>query len=191
VHLNELCQREPPAFGLEVQPLPSHHPFNTAGVKELFGHGSDGARRQVKLRRGYCQQPGGDGHQQKANPGGGGNVEGAVGSGTASAEIVVVHAGQIVVDQRVGVDRFNRCGHTGNGLRPSTDRSIGSHEQCCPNSLAGCSQRIGQRLTLAAPDFSLEPLGPPAQQTVGTFPGLSQKVRYRRRSGLRHRGRSA
>ena len=106
------------------------------------------------------QHPGRHRHQQEADPGGGGHVERAVGGGPAAAQVVVVHAGQIVVHQRVGVHRLDRRGHAGDGGRRAADRAVGRQHQRGAHPLARRAERVRQRLAVPAADLGLEPLGP-------------------------------
>jgi hypothetical protein len=87
----------------------------------------------------------------------GGLVEGAMACGASSAEVVVVHCGQVIVDERIGVDHFH--GHRGrsSGLPRSrfcqavapAARSRGPEHQRRPKSLAGREQGIPQRVSKA------------------------------------------
>ncbi len=62
----------------------------------------------------------GEGKETVAGQDGGGLVEPPVGGGLAPAKVVVVHAGQVVVDQRVGVQGFDRRRRPG---RPTVRRA--------------------------------------------------------------------
>ena len=123
MHRHELRQRERPPLRLEIEPLPAYHPLDPARLEQLRRHVSEcvGGQRQL-LRRGR-EHPRRHGYQQEAHPGGCGNVELAVGRRAPSAEVVVVHAGEIVVDERVGMYRLDRGGHACDGRRGAADRA--------------------------------------------------------------------
>ena len=114
---DQVGQRERAAFRLEVQPLPAHHPLDAAGAEQLHRHPAQRGRRERECVRRRGEHAGGHRHQQEARPGRGGDVEGDVGGGTAAAEVVVVHAGKVVVDQGVGVHGLDRGGDPGDRRR--------------------------------------------------------------------------
>ena len=87
--------------------------------------------------------------------------------GPAAAQVVVVHAGQVVVHQGVGVHGLDRGGDAGDRRRLSADRAVGGEHQRRPHPLAGRPQRVGERLALAPADLGAQPLGPLAEQAVG------------------------
>ncbi len=60
------------------------------------------------------QEPPGNGDQQESDPGCGRHVKSPMRRGTPPAQVIIVHAGEIVVHQGVGVNRFNGCRHPGN-----------------------------------------------------------------------------
>ena len=114
-------------------------------------------------RGGPGQHPGRHRHQQEADPGGGGHVEAAVGGGTAAAEIVVVHAGQVVVDQRVGVHGLDRRRHAGDRRRRAR-RPSGTPpaRSAARTRLPGRARARTPAPRRARPPISAsEPLGPP------------------------------
>ena len=148
--VDELRQGERPPLGLEVEPLPAHHALDPAGLEQLRRHPAQDRGRQAELVRGLREHPGGHRHEQEADPGGGRHVERAVGGRAAAAEVVVVHARQVVVDERVGVHGLDRRGHAGDagrvGRRPS--RNAAEHQRGA-HPLAGGAERVGEGFAVA------------------------------------------
>ena len=93
-------------LAFEVEDLAANHAFDGAGG---FGDEADDADGAV----GLCSELGenlvGKGLERVAGKDGGGFSEGDVAGGLAAAEVVVVERGEIVVDERVGVEHFDRC----------------------------------------------------------------------------------
>ena len=101
---------------LEVGDLPAHHAPAARGVGDVREH--VGEPLSVAPRAAlFGDEP--EGQRQERVPGqdGDGFAEHLVVGGNAAAEVVVVHRGQVVVDQRVGVDHLHRAGG-GHHLRP-------------------------------------------------------------------------
>ena len=69
--------------------------------------------RKTELGGGLREHARGHRDEQEAHPGGRRDVELPVGRRAAAPEIVVVHAGEVVVDQGVGVHGLDRRGHAG------------------------------------------------------------------------------
>ncbi|MCY1518254.1 hypothetical protein D9M68_529660 [compost metagenome] len=62
--------------------------------------------------------------------------------GLAAAQHVVVHARQVVVHQRIGVDEFGGAGRTQRGVGVAADRFIGREHQQRPQPLAAVEHGI-------------------------------------------------
>lgn len=74
-----------------------------------------------KILHGGGHKPEGVGQQGVARKDGGGFIEGLVAGGAATAQIVIIHRGQIVVDEGVRVDHFSEAakGITARRARPN------------------------------------------------------------------------
>jgi hypothetical protein len=102
-----------------------------------------------------------------------------VGGGPTPAQIVVVHAGQVVVHQRVGVHDLDRAGDADHRGRAAPHRPVRRHEQRGAHPLARRGEGVGQRLAVALRHLAAEPPGPLGQDAVGPFPRLGQEVHGR------------
>ena len=105
-----------------VQYLTGHHAPNARPLRDLPDGGQRPSRRFLRQRRG---QHGLIGHVQQTIPGQNGHgfaVHPMIG-GLSPAKGVVVHGGQIVVDQGIGVDHFQRTGE-GHGLLPVVPQQV-------------------------------------------------------------------
>jgi hypothetical protein len=87
-------------------------------------------------------------------------------------------AGQVVVDERVGVDELERGGERHHVLRGAADRAGGGEREDGADPLAACQERVAHRLLEARgggrgekrrPRGSLDALA----QVVGVGPWLS------------------
>ena len=99
------------AFRRHVDHLAAGHAARAGGVRQRQHQLAAGLR--VGMGVGLGQDLEGAGLQGVAGQDGGGFVEGAVGAGLAAAQIVVVHGGQVVVHQAVGVQHFDAGGDAG------------------------------------------------------------------------------
>jgi hypothetical protein len=179
VDLDQVSEWEPAAFGLQVEPLPADHAFDPAGIEQLLGHLSEDLYRETQLRGGRGQNAGRHWYQEISREGSGRDVEGSMGGGPASPEIVVVHAGEIVMHQRIGVNGLYRRRHTADSGRSTTHSPIRRQEQCSPNPLAGRSKRIGKRLPSPSTHLLFEALRPAIQQTIRLLSCFPQQIRNR------------
>jgi hypothetical protein len=102
-----------------------------------------------------------------------------MGRGPASTQIVVVHAGEIVMNQRIGVNGLDRRRHTADSGRPSTDGPICRQEECGSNPLAGRSKGIGERLPFPSTHLLLQALRPAIQETIRLLSCFPQQIRDR------------
>jgi hypothetical protein len=75
------------------------------GAAKLRPHG------RVGMRIGFAQHQKSLGLQRIAGQYGGGFIKGAMHGGLAAAQIIIIHAGQIIMHQRIGVQHFNRRRH--------------------------------------------------------------------------------
>src|SRR5690606_32291693 len=91
----------------DVGGLPPDHAVATCGVRER----ADQLDAAVGGHRGLGQDREGLGEQRVADEDGGGLAEPDVDRGLAAALVVVVHGGEVVVDERVGVHELE--GHGG------------------------------------------------------------------------------
>jgi hypothetical protein len=176
VYFDQLGKWEPAALCLQVEPLPTHHAFDTASLEQLTRHLTEGLPGQRQLlsrsREDACSYR----NEQVAHECGRCDVKGAMGSGTAAAEIIIVHARQIVVDQGVGVHRLDRGRNSSYGVRLATSRPVRCQQQRGSNALARRPQRVAQSLALPAAHLSLEALGPTAEETIGSLPRFAQQI---------------
>ena len=105
-----------------VQYLTGHHAPNARPLRDLPNSRQRPFRRILRQRRG---QHGLIGHIQQTIPGQNGHgfaVHPMIG-GLSPAQRIVVHGRQIVVDQRIGVDHFQRTGE-GHGLLPVVPQQV-------------------------------------------------------------------
>ena len=135
-------------LGLEIEDLAADHAADAAVSRqlqhELDAHGGIGVRRRI----------GGDveGQRQQAvaDEDRGGLVVGLVGRRASPAHVVVVHRGQVVVDQRVAVDHFQRAGGTQHAVAADTEEPRRLDEQERPETLAAGEAGITHRFHEAA-----------------------------------------
>ena len=88
--------------------------------------------------------------QGVAGQDGGGLVIGLVHGGSAPAHVVVVHAGQVVVDQAVGLDAFERARRAQDRALRQVEHAAGLQGEIGPQALAGPERRIAHGLGQAA-----------------------------------------
>jgi len=91
----------------QIQGLPACHAGGTAGMRKQLNH--------AHAHLGRCRNRGVGGEnlesqhlQSVADQNSGGLIEGFVAGGPPAAQIIIVHRGQIVVHQRVGMNQFHR-----------------------------------------------------------------------------------
>lgn len=104
---------------VHIEDLSADHARGTGGGgdgRQSLEHPPGG-----KILYGGGHKPEGVGQQGVARKDGGGFIEGLVAGGAATAQIVIIHRGQIVVDEGVRVDHFQRGGEgiTASALRPN------------------------------------------------------------------------
>jgi farnesyl diphosphate synthase len=114
--------------------------------------GADKARDQlatdmrVLVRLRLRQDLEGEGQQRVAGEDGGRLVEPLVGGGPAAAQVIVVHARQVVVDQRIGMDAFDRCGDAQGGAAINPESGGAGQRQERAQALAAAENGIAHRL---------------------------------------------
>src|SRR3989304_1048482 len=96
----------PPRRGPKVHHLPTRHPGSAGGARQKR-RSPDRLRRVAPGQGGFPHDPERLGGKGVARQDGRGLAERPVAGGAPSAEIVVVHRRQIIVDQRVGVHIFH------------------------------------------------------------------------------------
>jgi len=177
VDLDQVRQREPAALGLQVKPLPADHAFDPARIEQLLGHLSEDLYREAQLRGRRGQNAGRHRYQEISGEGSRGDVEGSMGGGPASTEIVIVHTGEIVMNQRIGMNGLDRRRHTADSGRGSTDGPIRRQEECGSNPLAGRAKGIGERLPFPSTHLLLQALRPAIQETIRLLSSFPQQIR--------------
>ena len=154
------------AFGLDVDDLAADHAGGEAGVdvakaadagadgdRDLAQDGDDGWGGRGELRDGLE----GERLQSVAREDGDGFAERDVAGGMAAAQVIVVERGQVVVDERVGVEHLQRgaeVGDAGGQLTASGHHARGFHAEDGAQALAagedavahGAVDGVGQRL---------------------------------------------
>ena len=85
-------------------------------------------------------------------------VESAVDGRPPASQIVVVHRGQVVVDQRIGVQAFERCGRPDGSCPASPERTRRLDREKRPEPLAAAERRIAHGFDEAARPRDLSPL---------------------------------
>jgi hypothetical protein len=77
---------------------------------------------------------------------GGGLIEGFVARGAAASQIVVVHGRKVVMDQRIGMDHFDRAGRRIQGLKRNAEQFARGVDQRRADALAASQRRVANRL---------------------------------------------
>jgi hypothetical protein len=106
----EAVQVEADTLGFEIEDLAAHHAGGAGAPAQFADCGRARTVVEPQARRGGREDAAGMGDERKAGRHGRLRAEDAVGSGTAPTEVVVVHAGQVVVDQRVRVHELDGGG---------------------------------------------------------------------------------
>ena len=145
--LDQLIPTEPAPFGLH---RPCRRPSRSRGFEQNLPHAAEPLGREPEVGRRRGQFLNRDGDQEKAGACGGGDVEDHVGRGAAAALGVVVHTGEIVVHQRVGVHDLHRGGNAGDARSGAPGGIVAGEHQCRPDPLAAGAERVGQCLTVSA-----------------------------------------
>ena len=180
------------AFGLDIDDLAADHTGRKSGV-EIAEAADAGAHRNRDLaqdlhygiggRRNLCDGLEGERLQRVAGQDGDGFAEGDVAGWLAAAQVVVVQRGQIVVDQRVGVQHLDGGAEVLDALGQfagAGDHPRGLHAQDGLQALAagedavahGTVDGVGQRLGRGQESFecSVREAGAGGQQ--GSYRGI-------------------
>ena len=128
---------------VRVQHLPGHHAVSAAGVREdqnglaplpgLHVPGPGDEAEGLRLQG----VPGQDGHRLTVD---------LVAGGTAPAEVVVIHAGQVVVDEGVGVDALHGGGEGQRLLQTPPAELTEGQRQHRPHPLAPGQEAVAHSL---------------------------------------------
>ena len=127
-------------LGFEIERLAADHAAEPGGAGE---HDDQiGAHRRIGMGRRVGDDVEGIGQQPVAGQNGGGLVEGLVDGGTATAQIVVVHRRQVVMDQRIAMDHFQRASRAENAFALDSEQPRGLRQQEGPQPLAAAERSI-------------------------------------------------
>ena len=142
LHAGDRVAVEGGALGGEVERLAARHPAEAGGAGE---HGDEG-RADAAIGLEARQDVEGHGEQRVAGKDRGRLVEGAMQGRAAAAQVVVVHRRQVVVDEAVGVDAFERGGGLGNRRSGGAEEARGFDQDEGPETLAGGECRVAHGL---------------------------------------------
>ncbi len=132
----------------DIDVLARDHPLGPGRVRELAGGGEQPRRLRLLPRE---QQHERLGVEPVAGQDRDVLAERDVAGRPAAAQVVVVHRGEVVVDQRIGVDQLDRDRQRKHPLGVAAERRGGRERQHRPDPLAAREQRVAHRL--------IEPLG--------------------------------
>jgi len=135
MNFDEFLEGDAFFFRVQVEDLAGDEAEAAGGVGEFF-HEIGGGVAAVGFGPGH----GGEGLGQKSIAGkhGHGFAENAVVGGAPAAEVVVIHAGKVVMDEGVGVDAFDGTGgRKGEGFRASGGSCGGQAEDGAKAFAAG------------------------------------------------------
>ena len=164
-----------PAFAGEVEHLAADHAADPRGARQRAGQQQPHGRIPVDFVAGDDVE--GQRQQSVAGEDRGGVVGLLVQRRPAAAQIAVVHRRQIVMDQRIAVDAFERGARQQRGLARDAEHGRTLDHQERPQPLAAAEARIAHRVH--------QPLRPGdlvGQQRVGQAASPAG-LRYPRRSG--------
>ena len=120
------------ADGGEIEGLTAHHILG--GLSQNPHHPQAGFRRGRAL--GFRKGSEGGGLQHITGQDGRGFVEGPVEGGSASAQVVIVHCRQVVMDQGVAVEQLHRCCRGVGVIKAAAEGEGGGVTQHRPQALA-------------------------------------------------------
>ncbi|SBO42933.1 protein of unknown function [Cyanobium sp. NIES-981] len=132
------------AFALQVHHLATHQTRGARGQAQLAHHGQQALRRHPGAAQGHHLE--GAGEQGIAGQDGVGFPVHLVIGGAAAAQVVVIHGGQIVMDQRHGVDHLQGHRRWHGPLAVTTGQLTGRQAENRPQPLAPGQQGIAHRL---------------------------------------------
>ena len=131
-------------FGDEVEHLPARHAVRARGARQ-FEH-QLGADERVLVGRGIGDDLERQVVEAVAGEHRGRFVEGLVDGRLAAAQVVVVHARQIVVDQRIDVDRLDRRAGADRAVLVESEQAAGGDGQQRAKPLAAADAGVAHRL---------------------------------------------
>jgi hypothetical protein len=167
----------------QVDRLAAGHALAARGAREQAAQrGLGGGGNLVALGR---QQLEGQRLQRVAGQQRIGLAELHVHRGLAAAQHVVVHAGQVVVHQRIGVDQFGGAGRAQRRGLVAADRFAGGQHQQRPQPLAAVEHGIAHGVAQQHGRIDADP----ARQRRSTRPGGFAPARAGRRPNWRSWGR--
>ena len=114
MHFLQQLRRHRLAAVSDIDHLPADHPLHAGSPRQLADAAQHCIRRNRPVKIGRIHRRKGMGQQSVAGQQGRSLIKLNVAGGLAAAQGVVIHAGQVVVDQRIGVNHLHR---TGNGQR--------------------------------------------------------------------------
>jgi hypothetical protein len=94
----------------------------------------------------------------------------------ATAKRIVVHRGQIVVDQRIGVDHLDRAGRGNRRLGIATRGLARQQRQKWPQPLAPCQKAVGHRLAQPIRTLGTEPIDVVGEVPIDQEPLSRQRI---------------
>ncbi len=150
------------------------------------------AGRRRKIRRLVGEDVEGVGEKRIAGEDGGRIVVGLVDGRLAPAKVVVVHGRQVVMDERIAVDAFERGGHAKDGRPGHAEQSGALDHQERPQALAAVEDAVPHRRQEAFRPRDLAVAGAIVQQVrqdaldrnaVLLQTGLEHRVAHRQADG--------
>ena len=136
VHGEQNVRRSVFFFKSQIQILAAHHTVHTGQKRKLPYRAQRRGRRNAPLGRRKREQIKRVRQQRIARQNGVGLAEFSMGGKLPAAKIVVVHTGQIVVDQRIGMHVFHRSGKEQRGLRIAAAKTAERQAQQRADALA-------------------------------------------------------
>ena len=141
-------------FAFEIVNLAADHAaYGAGGDAQLF---DEGEALGVVERGRLGEDLEGEREQRIAGEDGHGVAEDFVVGGAAAPEIVVVERGEVVVDERIGVDHFERAGGREYGIGVAAERFCGGESEDGAHSLASGEEGVAHG---AVDDGGLDGLG--------------------------------
>ena len=149
VQLGQPLQRHGAAFGGDIPHLAFDHPPAAGGAGDSGDHGDPRCRGRLAVGAGLGQDLKSKGQQGVSGENGRGFVEGQVAGRLTPAQGIVIHGRQIVVDQGVGVNQFQRAGRFQDRFRFSADGLAGGHAEHRAQAFAAGGERIAHGIDQA------------------------------------------
>ena len=143
VNVSQLRACDRLAFGFEIGDLAGDESAAAGAGGDLL---EDSAQRVAARGLGAGGNLEGDGEERVARKNGDSFPEGLVASGAAAAEIVIIHARQIVVHERVGMNAFDGAGERQSGFGLATTGLRGGEAEDGTEALAAGEEAVAHRL---------------------------------------------